>query len=389
MNNSWSYAPVSTVTNIYLGGTPSRANPKYWGGDITWASAKDIASSDDRYIYDASETITQAGLDNSATKLLPKKTIVITARGTVGAIRMLGKPMAFNQTCYGLIPNIKMDSIFFFFFLKAGLDEIKSLSYGTVFDTITKKTFESLLVPTPPLQEQHAIANILGSLDDKIELNRRMNATLEEIAKALFKNLFVDNPEAKNWKAGKLGDDFYLIMGQSPPGDTYNEKGVGLPFFQGCTDFGFRFPTNRVYCSKPTRYAESGDTLVSVRAPVGDINMAMSKCSVGRGLASIRHKSFSSSYTYYVLCFIQNILRQFEAEGTVFGSINKKDFLNLKILIPPITLIKEFEGVSGPLDKKIENNENEIRTLIIIRDTLIPRLISGEIRTIYKNNEIF
>lgn len=232
----------------------------------------------------------------------------------------------------------------------------------------------------PPLPEQHAIAEILGSLDDKIELNRRMNATLEAMAAALFKAWFVDSEEAKGWEVGKLGEDFNLTMGQSPPGETYNENGDGLPFFQGRADFGFRFPTNRIYCTAPTRFAESGDSLVSVRAPVGDVNMAAEKCAIGRGVASIRHNTGSRSYTYYAMKFLQEDFARFEGEGTVFGSINKSDFQSLRISLPPAGIVQSFEELCYPIDQKIENNENESRTLSALRDTLLPRLMRGEVR---------
>jgi type I restriction enzyme S subunit len=144
------------------------------------------------------------GLENSPAKLLGKDTVVITARGTVGAIRMLGTPMSFNQTCYGLAVKRNFNPSFLYYALKDSINNIKSLSYGTVFETITKKTFDSLLIPFPPLSEQRAIAGVLGALDDKIELNRRMNRTLEEMAQAIFKKWFIDNEETKNWEQKPL-----------------------------------------------------------------------------------------------------------------------------------------------------------------------------------------
>jgi len=232
----------------------------------------------------------------------------------------------------------------------------------------------------PPLPEQGAIAAVLGALDDKIELNRRMNRTLEAIAQAVFRRWFVENEEAEEWDVGRLGDDFNLTMGQSPPGETYNETGEGIPFFQGRADFGFRFPTKRVYCTAPTRFAQAGDTLVSVRAPVGDMNMAAERCAIGRGLAAVRHKTRSRSYTYYAMRFIQESLSRFEGEGTVFGSITKADFENLQVIIPPVEKVKEFEKFCFPIDEMIENNEQQSRTLAALRDALLPKLMRGEVR---------
>ena len=270
----------------------------------------------------------------------------------------------------------------------------------------------------PSLSEQRVIAHILGTLDDKIELNRRMNETLEEMARAVFKSWFVDFDPVRakmdgswrrgeslpgmpaemydlfpsrlvdselgeipeGWGVGIVGDCFHLTMGQSPPGRTYNDEGDGLPFFQGCSDFGFRYPTNRRFCTAPTRIAESEDTLVSVRAPVGDINKAWERCCIGRGLAALQHKSGSPSFTYYLVWAIQQEIQQYEHTGTVFGAINKKQFKALKTVEPKLAAVDLFETFVLPLDERIRLNVSESRTLSGLRDTLLPKLISGELR---------
>jgi type I restriction enzyme S subunit len=174
-------------------------------------------------------------------------------------------------------------------------------------------------------------------------------------------------------------------MGQSPPGHTYNEIGDGLPFYQGRTDFGFRFPTRRVYCTAPTRLAKKGDTLVSVRAPVGDTNMAAEDCAIGRGVAAARHKTGSRSYSYQFMRAQADVFDRFEAEGTVFGSIGKKDFHAIACVVPPRGLVEEFERRVAPLDDRIEVTDQDSRTLAALRDALLPKLISGELRV--KNAE--
>jgi type I restriction enzyme S subunit len=289
---------------------------------------------------------------------------------------------------------------------------IESFNSGGSRRAITKGHIESFEIPLPPLAEQKAIAAVLGALDDKIELNRRMNATLEAMARALFQSWFVDfdpvrakldtrQPVAmdpataalfpvhledsplghipKGWKAGTVVEGFNLMMGQSPPGDTYNEEENGLPFYQGRTDFGFRFPTRRIYCSAPTRYAKPGDTLVSVRAPVGDINMANEECCIGRGIAAVRHKSGATSFTYHSMANLYPDFARFEAEGTVFGSINKDSFEKLRFVIPPDEIIAAYERQAGPLDEQIRTLETQSRTLATLRDTLLPKLLSGQL----------
>ena len=197
---------------------------------------------------------------------------------------------------------------------------------------------------------------------------------------ALFPDRLDEQGKPEGWEKKPLVDAFDLLMGQSPPGDTYNDEGEGLPFFQGRTDFGFRYPENRKYCSAPTRVAEKADTMVSVRAPIGDINLAVERCCIGRGVAALRHKGGNSSFTYYTAWGLQGELRQYENTGTVFGAINKKQFEALPTIDPGPDLIRAFEDIAAILDQQIERNEHESRTLAALRDTLLPKLISGEIR---------
>jgi len=255
---------------------------------------------------------------------------------------------------------------------------------------VEKSALEQLEISVPDLPTQRQIAQILTSLDDKIELNLQMNQTLEAMAQAIFKEWFVNfnfpgfdgelvDGLPKGWRKGNLGEEFKLIMGQSPPGTSYNENGEGMVFYQGRTDFGFRFPTNRLYTTEPIRIAKPLDTLVSVRAPVGDINMANEICCVGRGLSSVRHKSNAYSFTYYMMKSLEPVFNGFEGEGTVFGSINKSNFESIEILIPSEDIISEFETVINPIDDKILENTKQIQSLTQTRDTLLPKLMSGQL----------
>jgi len=270
-----------------------------------------------------------------------------------------------------------------------------------------------LAFPAPErTSAQLCIVATLEALEAKIELNRRMSETLEAMARALFKSWFVDfepvrakaegrdpglpKPLAdlfparlvdselgeipEGWETARVDDEFDVTMGQSPPGDTYNETGDGMPFYQGRADFESRFPRRRVYCTAPTRLARGGDTLVTVRAPVGDINIAAEGCAIGRGVAAARHKSGSRSYTYQFMRALENVFALFEAEGTVFGSISKKDFHSSPCLAAPLPIIGTFERLAAPLDSRIENLWKESRTHAALRDALLPRLISGELR---------
>jgi type I restriction enzyme S subunit len=235
------------------------------------------------------------------------------------------------------------------------------------------------------IPEQKAIAEVLSSIDDKIELLHRQNKTLEEMAMTLFRQWFIEPAKdglPEGWKMGHLADEFDITMGQSPPGETLNEEKIGMVFFQGGSDFRLRFPVPRVYTTAPTRIAKPLDTLVSVRAPVGDINMAFEECCIGRGVAAFRYKQNPEfySYTYYKMRSLTKQIKLFEDNGTVFGSIGKDNFKKLDCFIPPIEMILKFEEKAKPFDDKIISNTKKIRTLEKLRDTLLPKLMTGEVR---------
>ena len=306
----------------------------------------------------------------------------------------------------------------------------------SAYPSIKPSDIEALKFNLPPLPEQKAIAHILGSLDDKIELNRRMNETLEAMAQALFKSWFVDfdpvidnaltagNPIPdefkekaairqgldderkslpndirrlfpsefvhteemgwipKGWDIVKLSDLADVTMGQSPPSDTYNDDQVGLPFYQGSTDFGFRFPSIRKFCSAPKRQAKKDDVLLSVRAPVGNLNRAEVQCCIGRGLAAIRSKTGYSSWIFYRCRFLKKYFETFNSEGTVFGSMNGADLRAIKSVHPCKNTLKVYENITAAIDRSIRLRSGEIDSLGELRDTLLPKLLSGEIRVI-------
>lgn len=376
----------------------------------------------DEFVFVSEETYKQ--LERSACKA---GDIIFTKKGTLGQTGIVPNNIGYDKL---LISSNQMkltvdsdiaDPLFVYYYVSSSESRDRFIRESTA--SGVPKTNLSYLrkfpIVLPPLPEQRVIARILGVLDDKIELNRRMNHTLEEMARALFKSWFVDfdpvtakaegrvpfgmNAETaslfpaefeeteegiipKGWKVGTVGEAFDLTMGQSPPGETYNEIGDGIAFYQGRTDFGTRYPTPRIYCTAPTRYANPGDTLVSVRAPVGDTNMANEKCSIGRGLAAVRHKSGSRSFTYYSMLFLKEEFDVFEGEGTLFGSISGDGFRNIKTVIPSPEIISEFERKVYSIDQTIENNEGQIKSLASIRNGLLPKLMSGEVRVKIRKN---
>lgn len=319
------------------------------------------------------------------------------------------KPNTVASTGFAVITSKNIHPQFLYYYISTDrytyyLSAIADMHTST-YPACNPDVIENSLIPYPPLPDQRTIAKILSDLDEKIELNRQMNKTLESIAQAIFKHWFIDfefpNKEGKPykssggkmveselgempivWDVGTFQEMCDITMGQSPPGRTYNETGKGIAFYQGNRDFGFRFPMTRVFCTSPTRFAKKGDVLISVRAPVGALNIANESCAVGRGLAAIRMKNHSNSFVYYFLKSNTETWNVYDNEGTVFGSINKSTLHKMKLVMPYDIVLTKFDKKICAVDTQIFNNEMQNFALAQIRDSLLPKLMSGEINTI-------
>ena len=196
------------------------------------------------------------------------------------------------------------------------------------------------------------MVDILGTLDDKIENLSFINAKLQEYSMKKYDLLFHDCEKISLSQIAKI------TMGQSPSGSSLNENNEGVIFYQGRTDFGFRYPSVRLYTSDPKRLAKKGDILLSVRAPVGDINIAQNDCCIGRGIASI--SSEYNSFIYYALLSQKSDFDIYNQSGTIFGSINKDALANFTIPASDLNKIKEFLSYAKSIDLEIETNTLEI-----------------------------
>lgn len=275
----------------------------------------------------------------------------------------------------------------FLYYLFSGPEkqqEILNNGIGAAVPGFNLGQLRKMVITLPGLKEQKAIASVLSTLDDKIDLLNRQNKTSESMIETLFRQWFVEEAQ-EDWELGKLGDEFDFTMGQSPPGDSFNEEYIGMPMFQGNADFSFRFPKNRVFTTDPKRLAQPMDTLISVRAPVGAQNMANQKCCIGRGVAAFRYKNNNAfyTYTYFKLRSLMTEIIKFNDEGTVFGSISKADFEAIKSQIPTAHYVERFESHAKPINDKIIRNCEQISTLENLRSTLLPKLLSGHVKVSY------
>ena len=286
-----------------------------------------------------------------------------------------------------------------YYFLKEfGLERFNS---GAGVPTLNRNDLDNYEILIHEQEHQQKIASILSAYDDLIENNTRRIKILEEMAQTIYKEWFVnfrfpgyekvkpasregrfvDSPLGKipeGWEVKDLSDIANILMGQSPKSEFYNDEGVGLPFHQGVTDFEFRFPTHKTFCTVENRVAEKNDILFSVRAPVGRINLANTKLIVGRGVSAIRHKTNLQSYLLYLLkhTFIEEDTL---GSGAIFNSVTKDDMHKIKVIKPGNDFDKLFNEMIEPVDRQIENLNSKIINLRKTRDLLLPKLMSGKV----------
>ncbi len=271
---------------------------------------------------------------------------------------------------------------------------LANLGHGSTVPRVFKEDILDFEIPMPGVETQRRVGSVLGSLDDLIENNRRRIEVLEEMARLLYREWFVHfrfpghgdvemvdsdlGPIPEGWEVSLLGEACSLVMGQSPRSEYYNDIGEGLPFHQGVTDFGSRFPTHTKWTTVDKRVAEPGDVLFSVRAPVGRINVASDRLVVGRGLSAIRAMDGNQNF------LLTQLKEQFAVEdsiggGTIFNAVTKKDMESIQLLKPISSVVEAFEAVAGPMADLIANLCRLNLVLRETRDLLLPRLVSGEL----------
>ena len=318
-----------------------------------------------------------SGITGTHSTAMVKAPGVITGRyGTIGEVFYAAKDFWPLNTTLFVEDFHGNDAKFIYYFLKT-LEWSKFTSASAV-PGINRNTVHKEIVSLPDVETQRRIASTLSMFDEKIKINTEINDNLQQQAMSLYAEMFLNSSDS-NVTSGTLSDIAVITMGQSPSGSSYNEDGVGEVFYQGRAEFGFRFPKRRLFTTEPKRMAEAGDVLLSVRAPVGDLNIVYERCCIGRGLGAIHSKTGHSSFVLYTMFALRSQLDVFNGEGTVFGSINRDALNAIPIDIPPVTEIDQFEVVAHPIDELIRANYEENCRLEAIRDSLLPKLMSGEI----------
>lgn len=339
---------------------------------------------------------------------LSNNTILISINGTIGRLALYaGEKVALGKSaCYINIRETECKHyIRYVLSTKEFYKYALQVAHGSTIKNLAPEQIAEYCFIAPEKEDQEKIASALKCLDDKITINKQICSELEAMAKTLYDYWFVqfDFPDEngrpyrssggemvwneqlkreipKGWTVGKLCDIANITMGQSPAGESYNEMGEGTIFYQGRTDFGLRFPTPRMYTTAPTRFAKKGDILLSVRAPVGDLNLAMEPCCIGRGLAALNSKIGSQMHLFYTLSGFKQTFDIMDGNGTTFGSITKDILFDMSVVIPTNPLLCEFEKHIKPIETKIQVCEQENRELTKLRDCLLPMLMNGQAR---------
>lgn len=404
----WELKTFSEIVDIIGGGTPKTTIEEYWNGQIPWLSVVDF-NNDFRIVNETEKSITELGLNNSSTKILKKGELIISARGTVGAIAQLGRDMAFNQSCYGLRAknNVTIND-FVYYLLKYSLNILKQSTHGSTFDTITINTFDLLKVPFPPFSEQNSIAKILSALDSKIELNHQMNQTLEKIGQAIFKHWFIDfefpDEDSKpykssggemvdselgeipeGWKVEKIQDFIVFDKGVEPGSKYYETESSenNVRFIRvGDISTPGRYQTYIPLDLYDEKFCNEHDILLSLDATIGVVRIGMKGVHSGgvRRVYSKEKGIIPQGYIYSLLKskYIQDTIYTYANGTTIMHAGNS--LKHMFLAIPQKKIFQKFAEISEPIFNKMVNNIIESNDLEKIRDSLLSKLMSGKIR---------
>ena len=381
----------------FVGRGKSRHRPRndatLYGGPYPFIQTADIMAADP-YITTYSQTYSELGFQQS--KKWPLDTLCITIAGANTAKTAILKFEAcFPDSVVGFIPDqSKADLHFVKHALDLMRDRFLSVTRGATQDNLSLAKLLSFPIPMPGIDEQRRIGGILSAYDELIENCQRRIKILETMARTLYHEWFVHfrfpghesvprvaSPQGEiphGWEVRKLKDVCLLKMGQSPKSEFYNELGDGVAFHQGVTDFGDRFPSDRLFCTAEGRLAEAGDILFSVRAPVGRMNIADKSIMLGRGLSAIRHNDCRQAFLW------EQLRNRFTKDdmignGAIFAAVTKDDMQNIELMCPPSSLTESATKHFEPIHLEIATLSQQIQNLRRTRDLLMPRLLSGHI----------
>jgi putative type-1 restriction enzyme mjaXP specificity protein len=394
-NKMWARVKLSDIGSVVGGATPSTSVEKYYGGEIAWVTPKDLSSFSGRYIECGERNITEEGLNSCSAQLLPAGSVLFSSRAPIGYVAIAKNPIATNQGFKSLVPDTKkVDSLFMYYLLKYNKNRIEAMGSGTTFKEVSGATMKNIEVNLPPLAEQKRIAAILGALDDKIELNRRINANLEEQAQALFRSWFVDFEPFRDgsfvdselgkipqgWKVGDIYTYTDVIYGAPYKSALFNtdKKGYPLIRIRDLKTYSPQFYTEEILPN--TEYVEFGDIVAGM-----DAEFVPSIWKGEKGLLNQRVCKFIPKYDYVSKYYILSLIRpelefvQSYKVGTTVSHLGKSDIDKFKVITPPAEIVKRFSCIVDSFHLQIIKLAKENLNLSALRDTLLPKLMSSEL----------
>lgn len=400
--SEWKEYKFSDIAEVIGGGTPDTFNVSYWNGDIPWLTPKDLTGYSKIYISKGERNITSDGLKNSSAKLLPKDTVLLTTRAPIGYVAIAENEIATNQGFKNFVlKKDYADCKFVYYWLKNNIDYLRSIGTGTTFAEISGSVVKEIKILLPPLSEQKSIASILSSLDDKIDLLHRQNATLEKMAETLFRQWFVERRpepvegEAKEeWEIKQLKEVTDIAIGRTPPRKelkwfSTNPQDIKWISIKDLGDDGIFISNTSEYLTREAVLEFNipiipKDTVVlSFKMTVGRVAITSEEMLSNEAIAHFKFNNETPFSKEYLYLFLKTY--KYETLGStssIVTAINSAMIKEMEILIPDELTMKTFKSETEPIFNKIKSNQTQIRTLTALRDTLLPKLMSGEIRVL-------
>ena len=384
----WKEYKLGEIAEIVGGGTPDTSNKEYWGGNIPWLTPKDLTGYNKIFISSGERFITEEGLDNSSTKLLPQGTVLLSSRAPIGYVAIASNPICTNQGFKSIICNKDIvDNLYMYYWIKNNTELLQSLGTGTTFAEISGSVVKSIAISLPPLPEQISIASILSSLDDKIDLLHRENKTLEAMAETLFRQWFIE--EAKeDWEEKPLSFYGKIVCGKTPPKKESKYFGGETPFIKIPDMHNKTFVINSEdsltkegVLYQKEKILPPFSIIVNCIATVGLVVLNAKEAQTNQQINSII--PYEEEYRYFLYLHLMNMyddLNAMASGGTATLNLNTSNFSKIKIAYPTDDVLCAFNKQVSLLFDKIYNNQQQIQTLIQQRDSLLPKLMSGEVK---------
>jgi len=383
--SDWKNCVLADLGDIVGGGTPSTKNESYYGGDVAWITPKDLSTFQKRFITRGERNITAEGLKNSSARLMPKHSVLFTSRAPVGYVAIAEDEICTNQGFKSIVPNEYTDYLFLYYLLVHNRQRIENMGSGTTFKEVSGSVMKQIEVTVPAKkEEQRAIAKILGSLDDKIENNKKINHHLEQMARAIFKSWFVDfepwgGVMPADWREVEFSDfltprSTKIISDDNTPMLSLTNAGIVLRESKFNKELASLTTKVKLVMFSDLVFGNSRHTLNwgIVRIPQGGVSSVYNVFSVSDDINSYYLESFIKARVGY----FSNIIRATTRDNQ---SIDVATLMKKSIYLPPSNVLTEYYEVENALTETIRARENESKHLATLRDTLLPRLMSGEL----------